>query len=290
MDELKSIGHTVAGLGHGPVNWGDAAPIDFWLSGDINAETLDVLADRVGAPDLMFNVAGGSSVAPSLMTPLGDYEKTVSSTMRMLNWIWQRSGHTRFISVSSAAVYGGGFHDPIAEDAPLKPISPYGLHKAMAETAIRYWAQEFGIEVAIVRPFSVYGPGLKKQLIYELCLRIMRGEDPLTLSGSGAEQRDWIEITDLVRVLTHVASFASVHAPTFNAGMGKGYTVRETVEELVNAFGAAASIRFDGQVRRHDPSYLVGSSAKLVASGFKFTRDLKCGFANLANSFDVRKL
>src|SRR4030095_13057401 len=73
---------------------------------------------------------------------------------------------------SSAAVYGVVKQAPIGESSPIAPVSPYGLHKAMAEELCSTQSKHFGLRCAIVRFFSVYGPGSRKQLLWDLAQKI----------------------------------------------------------------------------------------------------------------------
>ena len=76
--------------------------------------------------------------------------------------------------VSSAAVYGPGHEGPIGEDARLDPASPYGCHKLVMELLCRSYARSFGVSIVLLRLFSVYGEGLQKQLLWDLCSKLAR--------------------------------------------------------------------------------------------------------------------
>lgn len=266
---LKRAGWTVGGVGHGPIHWIDASPIDHWLAGDVSAESLDVLSERLGAPALVINLAGGSAVGPSLTMPLGDFERTVTATIRLLDWVRSRSPCARIVAVSSAAVYGSKHGNPIPEDAAPAPVSPYGHHKLMMEQAVQYWGTIFGISAVIARPFSVYGVGLQKQLVFDLCARLSTAPKLLVLSGTGTEARDWISIKDSARLIVDLAEHASTNVPVYNLCTGQGRTVEELANMLAQAWGHGTEVAFDGISRPGDPPYLVGSNARLQSAGLE---------------------
>src|SRR6202012_4896575 len=108
------------------------------------------------------------------------------------------------IVASSAAVYGAQHAGPIAEQDALVPMSPYGQHKLMMEQLCRSYAMTFGIRSTVVRLFSVYGASLRKQLLWDVCSRLHRGERSLMLGGTGREIRDWIHVRDVVRLLNRI--------------------------------------------------------------------------------------
>ena len=80
-------------------------------------------------------------------------------------------------------------------------MSPYGQHKLMMEQMCRSYAVTFGIRSTVARLFSVYGPNLRKQLLWDLCSRLHSGERTLVLGGTGAEMRDWTDVRDVARFL-----------------------------------------------------------------------------------------
>lgn len=282
--QLKRASWTVGGLGHGPITWTADSAIDHWIAGDVSSENLDAMAERLGLPDLVINLIGGSAVGPSLTTPLNDFERTVTATIRLLNWIWARSPTARFIAVSSAAVYGGSHSNPIAEDTVPDPLSPYGHHKLMMEQAVRYWGKIFHISSVIARPFSVYGVGLQKQLVFDLSKRLSTAPKELVLSGTGAETRDWISIKDAARILVNLTDHASTDVPVYNLCAGEGRTVAELANVLAQAWGYGTKITFDGVSRPGDPIHLVGSNTRMQAAGLRHQVSLQEGLAEVVGA------
>src|SRR5690348_6199374 len=107
---MAQSGFTVLGLGHG--NWSERetqqAGISTWLMGDVTTTNLRLLGKTKGIPELVFHLAGGSSVPAALANPLEDFARTVVSTANLLEWLRVDAPHTKLLVVSSAAVYGTG--------------------------------------------------------------------------------------------------------------------------------------------------------------------------------------
>jgi UDP-glucose 4-epimerase len=204
--ELADAGHTVHGIGHGALDETDRQRVGLgqWLNGEIDATNLNALAGRSGLPSTIFHLAGGSSVGLSITQPFEDFSRTVSSTARLLEWLRGSAPECRLIVTSSAAVYGAEFDGPIPESAEPVPMSPYGQHKLMMEQLCRSYAVTFGIRSTIARLFSVYGPRLRKQLLWDICSRLQRDSRTLDLGGTGAEIRDWTDVRDVVRLLVKI--------------------------------------------------------------------------------------
>jgi UDP-glucose 4-epimerase len=228
-----------------------------WVSGKIDHGKLSRLAEMSGSPETIYHLAGGSSVSASLADPALDFQRTVVSTASLLEWMRRHAPEARLVFVSSAAVYGAGHAGQISKEAPTRPFSPYGFHKQAAELLCRSSARSFGTRVAIARLFSVYGTGLRKQLLWDLCCKLTR-DGRARLAGTGSELRDWAHIADVVRLLEYAAERASNEAPIFNGGTGEAVSVRQIAELVAASLGLPASVlEFSGEVRAGDPFSLV---------------------------------
>lgn len=252
-----------------------------WQQGQLSQVSLIALAERTGLPDIIYHLAGGSSVGASLTHPYGDFSATVGGTGMLLDWLHTQSSATRLVIVSSAAVYGTLHARPIADDAATAPFSPYGAHKFAMESICRSWAASFGLSILAVRLFSVYGPGLAKQLPWDLCGKLAAGTPSVALGGSGAELRDWTHVDDVVRALVHAAPMASHEMPIVNAGTGKAGSVRQVAEAFARAFGCDPQcLLFSGESRPGDPFSLVAAPGRLAEIGFDWQVDLETGVAD----------
>jgi UDP-glucose 4-epimerase len=263
-------GQLVAGIGHGA--WIESARQEWgvgeWRNGEITHANLDSLAAAVGMPDVVIHLAGGSAVGPSFAQPAEDFHRSVVAASELAEWMRQRAPNARLVMASSAAVYGAGHPGPIAETAECRPYSPYGFHKRMAELTLESYARNFGLQVAIVRLFSVYGPGLRKQLLWDASTRLAQGAKVLTLGGTGDELRDWLHVDDVAKMLRWAATRASNEASVINGGTGVATPVRTIAERLCAAWGADRTVSFSGAARPGDPVRLVADVSQVQQAGF----------------------
>ena len=239
---LADRGNRVHGIGHGAIGEAERHRIglEHWLNGEIDAANLNALAERSGLPSTIFHLAGGSSVGLSIAQPFEDFSRTVASTARLLEWLRGSARDCRLIVASSAAVYGAGHEGAIAVNAETLPMSPYGQHKLMMEQLCRSYAVTFGLRSTVARLFSVYGPNLRKQLLWDICSRLQAGERNLVLGGTGAEVRDWTDVRDVARLLAEIDERPQPESfQVINAGSGLGTTVARLLQYLRNA-GAEA--------------------------------------------------
>lgn len=287
-------GHQVAGLGHGiwpneeAASWG----VTRWLNGDIQSGNLRLLQQAGGTPDMVYHLAGGSSVGVAIANPREDFFRTVATTAELLEWMRVDAPQAQLVAVSSAAVYGSGHDGSIAEDAPLTPFSPYGHHKRIMEELCRSYAASYGLRVSIARLFSVYGAELKKQLLWDMCVRLAAGRQPLVLGGSGNELRDWTDVRDVVRALDLLSAQASAEVVTINVGTGTGLSVQQIASSIVRHWplpDAGEALHFSGQSRPGDPFSLVANASRLNKLGFVWEVPVEDGLAAYVRWFQDQR-
>jgi UDP-glucose 4-epimerase len=286
--ELAGAGRAVHGVGHGALDPADATALglQMWINGEVDAANLSALAAAQGLPSQVFHLAGGSSVGPSIARPFEDFSRTVTSTARLLDWVRSFAPECRLVVVSSAAVYGADHLGPIPESAALAPMSPYGHHKLMMEQLCRSYAQSFGLRCTIVRLFSVYGPNLRKQLLWDICSRLRNEERTLDLGGTGAEIRDWTDVRDVVRLLVRVAEeVRQGDLQLINGGSGRGASVAEIANGLIRNWGSNTLVRYSGVARPGDPASLLADDRLLRDMNFDWRLPLERGLADYVEWF-----
>jgi UDP-glucose 4-epimerase len=281
---LARQGHKVIGVGHGQLTDTEAAEIGLagWLNASVSTSSLDLLLLQYGLPDTVFQLAGGSAVEPSLRAPLEDFQRTVASMAALLDWVRVKSPDTKIVLASSAAVYGAWHNLAIAETVTPSPTSPYGYHKYCAELLTQEYAHNFQVSVSIVRLFSVYGPGLRKQLLWDIAKRLKINPERIELGGNGDEQRDWLYVDDAVDLLARASTWAATSAPVVNGGTGVATSVRTTVEAFSGALEIRPEISFTGKVRAGDPRVLVANPMHCASLGFRASTSLATGLRQTA--------
>lgn len=287
---LAQQGHQVIGLGHGlwPAEEARSWGVSCWLNGDIQSSNLRQLQLAYGTPDVIYHLAGGSAVGVAIANPREDFFRTVATTAELLEWLRVDAPDGRLVAVSSAAVYGSGHNGLIAEDARLKPYSPYGHHKRIMEELCYSYAASYGLRVSIARLFSVFGVELKKQLLWDLCTRLATGMQPLSLGGNGNELRDWINVRDVVRALDLIAMQASADVAIINVGTGVASSVRQVATNVAQCWplpNAAEVLQFSGQSRLGDPFSLVANTTALKQLGFSCEIPIDQGLAEYVQWF-----
>lgn len=219
-------------------------------------------------PDVCINCSGAAHVPSSFKDPLCDFDMNTVSVYEMLATIRQHSPGTRFVHLSSAAVYGNPVSLPIAESSPLCPVSPYGYHKRAAEEFCQEFSQIYGVQSVSLRIFSAYGPGLRKQLLWDTYCK-WRDSAEVKLFGTGDEARDFIFIDDVGEAILTVIKRAQFRGESINVGSGVAVSIREIVTMLLQELGGSKQVSFEGRKREGDPDAWRADIRTLEALGFK---------------------
>jgi UDP-glucose 4-epimerase len=209
--------------------------------------------------------------------PPKDFLKTVFSTVLLLEFLRRHWPEAQLVYVSSAAIYGEAAHKKASRDLACLPISPYGVHKRQVEFLLLDHSRMYQTRSVILRPFSVYGPGLSKQLLWDALQKAGRGD--FQFFGSGYELRDWVFVSDLVECLLRASEYASAEVPVFNAGTCRAVSVREVLSELFSIAGLGREPMFRGQPKEGDPDRLVADDSAEALLGPLFQTPLRAGLS-----------
>jgi len=258
--------------------WDRCPPVATAPSGghQVTSRTIDLATDEITlyiqrcAPDLVVHAAGPASVAASLSEPLSDCRDTTTPWHRLLDGIRQSGTHPFVILISSAAVYGEPDTQPVAESCPLRPVSPYGYHRRMNELLAEEYAWLFGLDIAIGRLFSTFGPSQHRLLVWELFAQAFSASDAIVLQGTGMETRDYLFEDDLALSVALLALARPKGLTTWNVATGRGVTTRELAKLVAAAAGRPKPIDCRGMIRRGEPLHWtadVGRLHTLLAGG-----------------------
>ncbi|ULA64986.1 MAG: Epimerase domain-containing protein [Nitrospira sp.] len=250
---FAEAGYFVVGVGHGTWSAEEASSwgISEWHAMDIS---FDALTNCGPSVDVIVHCAGSGSVGYSLTHPFQDFQRSAGTIAATLEYMRLRAPHARLVYLSSAAVYGQRSGDIlISEQMPIEPMSPYGLHKMIGESLCRMYGAQYGVSSVVVRFFSVYGCGLRKQLLWDACIKASRGE--VEFGGTGEETRDWLDVTDAAELVLQSVEQASSGRPVANGGTGQSVSIRAVLEELFRGLGRQANPAFSGIVRVGDPKH-----------------------------------
>lgn len=258
---FKQHGYQTFGIGHGSMSIEEYQSIglDYWNQSDITIESLKKLNQKF---DVIIHCGGSGSVGFSVNHPYEDFKKTVDGTLEVLEYIRLYNSEAHLIYPSSPAVQGEHPDTPIKEDYVGKPASPYGYHKKIAEDLCQSYSKKFDLKVSVIRLFSVYGNGLKKQLLWDACHKIIHSEESAEFWGTGEETRDFIHVNDVSQLIEKVILIADRFI-ILNGGSGERVTVKELILIIANLLKKNININFDGRENIGNPKHYWADTQKI---------------------------
>lgn len=278
--ELMDAGESLVVLDNLSTGRRWAVPGDIPLIvGDVgDNEHVQSVIDTYGV-DAIIHFAGSIVVPESIADPLGYYRNNTAKSRDLMACAIE-CGVKHFIFSSTAAVYGMPDQNPISEDAPLAPISPYGSSKMMTEMMLRDAAVAHDFSYIALRYFNVAGADPLGRCgqstpnathLIKVAVQAALGQRPFlevygtdypTPDGTGV--RDYIHVTDLVRA--HSAALRHLRAggksQVLNCGYGRGFSVLEVIEAVKKVSGTNFVVK-DRARRPGDPAALVADGRRL---------------------------
>jgi dTDP-L-rhamnose 4-epimerase len=271
----------------------------------------DTLARALANRDAVVHLAAETGTGQSMYEILRYQDVNIGGTAAILDVLVNRPSLrvTKLILASSRAVYGEGkyrcvkhgivypgmrtieclqtcHYEPLcpicktsctpeatSEDAPLRPISFYGLTKKVQEEMVLILARARGASVCALRYQNVYGPGQSLRNPYTGILAVFsnlaRSNSPIQIFEDGQESRDFVFVDDVVEATWRCLARDSNLAESFNVGTGLRITVLDVAKEIVRYFGANAEILVTGAFRQGDIRHNFADLAKIhAATGF----------------------
>ena len=262
VQALKEAGESVVVIDNLSTGFADVLPDGVpLLVGDAGDETVVGNAIARHGVESIIHFAGSIVVPDSMRDPLGYYRNNTMTTRSLLNAA-VKAGVSRFIFSSTAAVYGDPDQVPVPENAPTRPLSPYGSSKLMTEIMLHDVASAHGMNYVVLRYFNVAGadPLARMGLATVGATHLLKiaveaatgqrakidvfGTDYPTPDGSCI--RDFIHVSDLAQA--HRAALSYLRggggSVTLNCGYGRGYSLLETIEAVRRVSGRNFAVSY----------------------------------------------
>lgn len=219
----------------------------------------------------LFHLAGNANVSLSVQKPNMDYETNLGYTFKMLEAMREIGWGGVLIYPSSAAVYGNPITLPISEMDSTIPISPYGVSKLAAERYIAVYSHLYGLRTASLRPFSIYGPNQRKQVVYDLIQKILASPNAIEIYGDGSQTRDFLFVSDLIEASLLVVEKGKLQGETYNVASGQERSILNVVETICGLLDIHPRYSFTGAVRPGEPERWAVNIERLQQLGFTST-------------------
>lgn len=274
----KGSGYRTYGIGHGKLSIKESKEIglDYWREDDLSIKAFLEFRENF---NVIIHCGGGGSIGYSLDYPEEDYKKTVDGTIEVLEYMRKYNPESHLIYPSSPAVQGEHPDKPIEESYVGEPVSPYGRHKKITEDLCLSYSEEFGLNISIARLFSVYGNGLRKQLLWDACKKISKAKHEVIFWGTGGETRDFIHINDVLYLFDLLIDVKDKFL-IINGGIGSRCTTKHIINMIRNLINPNINIHFDNKKNIGNPMYYCADTQKLQNYGFTPSKKLEQGIKN----------
>ena len=248
---LLNSGHTVLGVD----NLNDAYDIRMkayrldhlrsqagftFLRGDISdRELIPVLAGH-GPFEGVINLAARAGVRASVLDPWVYVDTNMTGTLNLLE-LCRQTGTSKFVLASTSSIYGADAPLPTPETAESSfPLQPYAASKKGAEAMAHAYHALYGLDVTVVRFFTVYGPAGRPDMSVFRFIRWITEGEPLQLNGDGSQSRGFTYIDDIARGV--ILGLKKVGYEIFNLGGHENITMNELIALIEQKVGRKANI------------------------------------------------
>jgi UDP-glucose 4-epimerase len=252
-----------------------------WLTADLGSVDVGRVVTKAGV-DTVFDLAGSANAPGSLHAPLGDLAANSGQTLRILESLRGLPAPPFYVYGSSAAVYGRVSRLPIAEDDPVTPLSPYAVSKLATEQYISLYARVHGQPGISLRFFSVYGPGQRKQAIFDLIREASAAGGMLHVKAPADVTRDFVFVKDVVGAAVDLAQRAAGDGEVFNVASGRETSMDELARAILAACAVEKGVSFGQTVRPGDPHRYVGATERIASLGVHLETPLVEGLRDTA--------
>lgn len=216
--------------------------------GDLKQQEVLSAFDRV---DFVFHLAARTYVPDSWLEPHSYYANNVMGTVTALEYC--RAHQIPFVTLSTY-VYGEPRYLPLDEGHPLKAVSPYHESKLLCESLCAFYAEQYKMDIRVLRPFNVYGAGQREEFLLP---KIMKQALDPSLSEIVVfdlePKRDYIYIDDLIQALVCTLKPWKGYE-LFNIGTGESVSVKEAIESVLRATGIHKPYKATNQSRQGEVS------------------------------------
>jgi nucleoside-diphosphate-sugar epimerase len=224
----------------------------------------------------VFHLAAQAGVRSSWGRDFAQYsDHNVLATQRLLE-ASVAAGIPRFVYASSSSVYGDIPSLPLREDAPCRPLSPYGVTKLAAEHLGRLYERGHGLPVVSLRYFTVYGPRQRPDMAFHRFLAACRDGRPISLYGDGEQTRDFTFVDDAVSA-TRRAGESGQPGCAYNVGGGDRVSINEVLRRIAEITGTVPEVKREAAQKGDMRDTFADTSAARRDLGFRSTVTLDDG-------------
>lgn len=240
---------------------------------------LDLLSKREF--DVIHFLSGNSYPSFSFDNPYLDLDQTIRPLVSLLEALRKVKYKGSIWFASSVAVYGENCNDPLSEDEDCLPLSSYGVAKLAGEEYLKMYNRVFGLKTGAYRIFSTYGPGLKRQVVYDLVKKCIVDNNKVNVIGCGKEARDLSYVVDQAKAIDFLAETVNPQGNVFNIGSGEVQSVDQIIQEVSGYLSINPKIVYSSERRKYDGNVWRADTTALRSLGFEYKVSFENGLKSI---------
>lgn len=232
--------------------------------------------------DVIVHLASKSYVPESFNDPEKFYRNNFLSTLNLLEKA--KKDNSKFIFISTY-VYGRPTYLPIDENHPISPLNPYTQSKIICEELCKSYSRDFGLDVIILRPFNIYGPGQSSTFLIPTILNQLKSKE-IHLNDP-KPKRDFVHVDDIVSAIKLVINTNFIGCNIYNVGSGKSYAISDIINFVLDHKNYEISVKYSNLERKGEVLETVADINKM-SSHFGWTPkiDFNDGIKNMLIDFN----
>ena len=202
-------------------------------------------------PEVIFFLSGNSYPINSLDDELYDFKSNNLVLQQLLSAMVLTEFKGRIIYSSSIAVYGKilANNNIVNETDNLNPLSYYGLSKSLAEQQLKFFSIKYNLRAIVLRICSVYGPGLNRQIIYELIKKLLENKESIYLQGNFEDSRQFIYVSDCAKIMHKLINFnIKENFSIYNLAQGKKISINKIFSIINSLLKKKTKIYFTNKI------------------------------------------
>jgi nucleoside-diphosphate-sugar epimerase len=205
-------------------------------------DALQRLWDETGPFEAVLNLAARAGVRQSVENPWVYFDTNTTGTLNLLE-LCRHRGVNKLVLASTSSLYGSRNTVPYREDADTNhPLSPYAASKKAAEALCHSYHHLYGIDITVVRYFTVYGPAGRPDMSLFRFVQWVAEQRPVIVFGDGTQSRDFTYVDDIARGT--IAALRPLGYATINLGSDRPLVLMDALKQVERLLGKQANIEY----------------------------------------------
>ena len=235
--------------------------------------------------DLIYYLSGNSNQETSKKDIYYDLETSFLTFVNLLEAAKKNKSKSRIWFASSVVVYGVN-NKPLKENFDLNPVSYYAVIKLICENISKFYSKNFDLNVGIMRIFSTFGPGLRRQVVFDTIKKI-KTLKKFKVYGDGSEKRNFSYIDDQVKsIILLTRKISKPKGDVYNVASGKTFTIKQILKKLIKISNKKVMYNYTKKRRSFDTKNFIANNSKMnkIIGKFKYT-NIDLALKKTFNSF-----